>query len=100
MQEHGGCHKAGGETMARLPLPGWAAALAPVLRGTWGTLVVTNRARQSPLHFPSLADLGTSREKPGLREVQNLQESNGECVWESCAAVMAGKPNLYVQRGR
>jgi len=31
-------HKAGGEPVARLPLPGWVAAPAAVLRGAWGTL--------------------------------------------------------------
>lgn len=53
-------HKAGGQTVAWLPLlhsPG----------------MVVGRARQDPLNFFSLADQGTSKTKPGLRETKKLQ---------------------------
>lgn len=45
---HGGAwgwHKAGGETTAMLPLLGWAAMLAPVLRGAQDMISLPAQAR-------------------------------------------------------
>lgn len=43
--------------------------------------MVVGRAGQDPLHFFSLADQGTSKTRPGLRETKRLQKKPVENVF-------------------
>lgn len=71
-------HKAGGESVAWLPLlhsPG----------------MVVGRAGQDPLHFFSLADQGTSKDKAWAQGHQEAsEETNGECVCKGHTPVTRG----------
>lgn len=77
-------HKAGGETRPAQHSPG----------------MVVGRARQDPLHSFSLADQGTSKTKPELRETKRLQKNPMENVFARVTLLWPEVAEWYVQTGR